>query len=119
MWRDHPLLGVGAGNFELDLPQYGVYGVRTHANSWYLQSLAEGGIVLFLATLAMVGASIGGFLEKPLVARLRAQSPWVIAALAASVALGLHQTVDDFVFYPKVGGAWFLLLGIAAAAFRA
>jgi len=119
MWRDHPLLGVGAGNFELDLPEYGVYGVRTHANSWYLQSLAEGGIVLFLATLAMVSASIGEFLEKPLVSRLRAQPPWVIAALAASVALALHQTVDDFVFYPKVAGAWFLLLGIAAAAFRA
>jgi hypothetical protein len=48
---------------------------------------------------------------------LRVQSPWVIAALAASVALALHQIVDDFVFYPKVGGAWFLLLGVAAAAF--
>jgi O-antigen ligase len=119
MWRDHPLFGAGAGNFELDLPEYGVYGVRTHANSWYLQSLAEGGIVLFAATLTMVGASIGAFLQKPLVARLRAQSPWVIAALAASIALALHQTVDDFVFYPKVGSAWFLLLGIAAAAFRA
>jgi O-antigen ligase len=119
MWRDHPLFGAGAGNFELDLPEYGVYGVRTHANSWYLQSLAEGGIVLFAATLTMVSASIGAFLQKPLVARLRAQSPWVVAALAASIALALHQTVDDFVFYPKVGGAWFLLLGIAAAAFRA
>jgi O-antigen ligase len=119
MWRDHPLFGVGAGNFELDLPAYGVYGVRTHANSWYLQSLAEGGIVLFSATLGMVGASIGAFLERPVVARLRAQPAWVIAALAASVALALHQTVDDFVFYPKVGGAWFLLLGIAVAAFRA
>jgi O-antigen ligase len=119
MWRAHPLFGVGAGNFELDLPEYGVYGVRTHANSWYLQSLAEGGILLFAATLAMVSASIGAFLQKPLIARLRAQSPWVAAALAASVALALHQIVDDFVFYPKVGGAWFLLLGIAAAAFRA
>jgi O-antigen ligase len=116
MWRAHPLLGVGAGNFELDLPEYGVYGVRTHANSWYLQSLAEGGIALFSATLVMAGASIGAFLEKPFVARLRVQSPWVIAALAASLALALHQVVDDFVFYPKVGGAWFLLLGIAAAA---
>jgi O-antigen ligase len=119
MWRDHPLFGVGAGNFELELPEYGVYGVRTHANSWYLQSLAEGGIILFAATLAMVGASIGAFLERPLLARLRAQPPWVVAALAASVALALHQIVDDFVFYPKVGGAWFLLLGIAAAALRA
>lgn len=118
MFRAHPLLGVGAGNFELGLPEYGVYGVRTHANSWYLQSLAEGGIVLFGATLALVAASIGAFLRKPFLASLRAQSPWIVAALAASIALALHQIVDDFVFYPKVGATWFLLLGIAAAAFR-
>jgi O-antigen ligase len=117
MWRDRPALGVGAGNFELDLPQYGVYGVRTHANSWYLQSLAEGGVALFLATLALIAASIGAFVRRPFLVRLRAQSPWVAAAVAASVALALHQIVDDFVFYPKVGTAWFLLLGIAAAAF--
>jgi hypothetical protein len=39
-----------------------------------------------------------------------------LGALAASVALALHQVVDYLVFYPKVGGAWWLLLGIAAAA---
>ncbi len=116
MWRDRPLLGVGAGNFELDLPRYGVYGVRTHANSWYLQSLAEGGVLLFLATLALIAAPLAAFLRAPLVVRLRAQPPWVAAALAASVALALHQVVDDFVFFPKVGGAWWLLLGVAAAA---
>jgi O-antigen ligase len=115
MFRAHPLFGVGAGNFELDLPDYGVYGVRTHANSWYLQSLAEGGIVLFAATLGMVAASIGAFVRRPLRQSLRAQTPWVVAALAASIALALHQIVDDFVFYPKVGAPWFMLLGIAAA----
>ena len=118
MFRAHPVFGIGAGNFELDLPYYGVYGVRTHANSWYLQSLAEGGLVLFASTVALVVASLRAFLQRPIVARLRAQSPWVAAALAASVALALHQVVDDFVFYPKVGGAWFVLLGIAAAALR-
>ena len=118
MFLQHPLLGVGAGNFELDLPKFGVYGVRTHANSWYLQSLAEGGIALFGATLALIGASAGAFLRRPFVASLRAQPPWVLAAVAASVALALHQIVDDFVFYPKVGAPWFLLLGIAAAARR-
>lgn len=118
MWRDRPLLGVGAGNYELVLPQYGVYGVRTHANSWYLQSLAEGGLVLFAATLALVAATIRAFVQRPFVQRLRAQSPWVAAALAASVALACHQLVDNLVFFPKVGGAWWLLLGIGAAACR-
>jgi O-antigen ligase len=117
MWLDRPILGVGAGNFELALPAYGVFGVRTHANSWYLQSLAEGGIVLLAATVALVAGVIAGFAGKGAVARWRAGSPWVLAAAAASVALALHQIVDYLVFYPKVGGAWWLLLGIAAAAF--
>jgi O-antigen ligase len=118
MWRERPLLGVGAGNYELELPQYGVYGVRTHANSWYLQSLAEGGLVLFAATLTLVAATIRAFVQRPFVQRLRAQPPWVAAALAASVALACHQLVDDLVFFPKVGGTWWLLLGIGAAACR-
>lgn len=116
MWQAHPLLGVGAGNYELQLPLYGVYGVRTHANSWYLQSLAEGGIVLFAATIALVCGTIGSFVRRPFVARLRAASPWVVAALAASVAMSAHNIVDDLVFYTKVGGMWWLLVGIAAAA---
>jgi hypothetical protein len=49
---------------------------------------------------------------------LRAASPWVVAALAATLALALHQVVDYLVFYPKVGSAWWLLIGIAAAALR-
>jgi O-antigen ligase len=116
MWRERPLLGVGAGNYELELPAYGVYGVRTHANSWYLQSLAEGGAVLLVATLALVAATVGAFVQRPFVQRLRAQSPWVAAALAASAALACHQIVDDLVFFPKVGGAWWLLIGVGAAA---
>jgi hypothetical protein len=31
------------------------------------------------------------------------------------VALTLHQIADYLVFYPKVGGAWWLLLGVATA----
>jgi O-antigen ligase len=116
MWRQYPILGVGAGNYELELAQYGVFGVRTHANSWYLQSLAEGGLALFAATLALVAAAIASFWRKPIVERLRAGSPWILAALAATIALAVHQSVDYLVFYPKVGAAWMLLLGAAAAA---
>jgi O-antigen ligase len=110
MWRSHPWLGVGAGNYELELAAYGAPGIRTHANSWFLQSLAEGGIVLFTATIALLATILWSFGR-----RLRASSPWIVAAFAASVALTLHQIADYLVFYPKVGGAWWLLLGVAAA----
>lgn len=116
MWLHSPLLGVGAGNYELELAQYGVFGVRTHANSWYLQSLAEGGLALFAATLALLAAAIASFSGQRVLERLRAGSPWVVAALAATLALAVHQIVDYLVFYPKVGAAWMLLLGAAAAA---
>lgn len=112
MWLAHPLLGVGAGNYELALPFYGVMGVRTHANSWYLQSLAEGGVLLFLATVALITSAVVTFARN-----VRARSPWATAALAATVALALHQIGDYLVFFPKIGDTWFVLLGIGAAAF--
>ncbi|HVA34414.1 MAG TPA: O-antigen ligase family protein, partial [Candidatus Baltobacteraceae bacterium] len=110
MWLAHPLLGVGAGNYELLLPLYGIFGIRTHANSWYLQSLAEGGILLFAATIGLIATLLVTFAR-----RLRDGSTWVLAAFAATVALALHQIVDYLVFYPKIGEAWWLILGIAAA----
>ncbi len=116
MWLARPLLGVGAGNFELALPLYGVFGVRTHANSWYLQSLAEGGILLFGATIALLVAVIAGLTQLRPLERLRSSSPWVVGAFGATLALAVHQVVDYLVFYPKVGSGWWLLLGIAAAA---
>jgi len=116
MFVARPLLGVGAGNFEWALPAYGVFGVRTHANSWYLQSLAEGGVILFAATIGVIVVTIGVLAGSRPLQRLRTASPWAVAALAATIALVLHQTVDYLVFYPKVGSAWWLLLGTAAAA---
>jgi O-antigen ligase len=110
MWRRHPLLGVGAGNYELELPFYGVLGVRTHANSWYLQSLAEGGILLFGATVAVIAAIAAAFVREV------RRSPWIAGAAAASLAICLHQIADYLIFFPKVGMTWWLLLGIAAAA---
>lgn len=111
LWRAHPWLGVGAGNYELDLPQAGLFGVRTHANSWYLQALVEGGIPLLAATLAFVAASIA-----TLGARVRAASPWTLGAFAATIALCVHQIVDYLIFYQKVGGPWMLAIGLGLAA---
>jgi O-antigen ligase len=113
LWRQHPLLGVGAGNYELELASVGVQGVRTHANSWYLQSLAEGGIALFGATVALAATLLFTLGRK-----LSEAAPWQIAAFAASLALVAHQAVDYLVFYPKVALGWWILVGLGASALR-
>ena len=109
LWRRRPFFGVGAGNYQLELPLAGLHGVRAHANSLYIQSLVEGGIPSLAATLYMVWTSIASF------ARERAAAPLIAAAFAASIALALHQIVDYLIFYPKIGGWWFVVLALGAA----
>lgn len=106
MWKSSPLVGVGAGNFEEDLTEFGAVGIHTHANSVYFQSLAEGGVVMFAATITIFVAiltTLGhGGVRRPL----------VTGAFAATCGFALHQIFDDLVFFPKVGAMWWLLVGI-------
>lgn len=103
MWRSRPILGVGAGNFEYLLQRFGApTGVRTHANSLYLEALADGGIVLALAT------TVAAWLVP---IRLLARDPFVRAIGIAGIALAIHGVADDVTFYPKVGEWWWLLAG--------
>jgi O-antigen ligase len=108
LWRAHPLWGIGAGNYELEVGKLLRAPIKTHANSFYLQSLVEGGLPLLGAALFLIYNSIATFLG-------RARTPLTIAALAGSTALALHFILDLLVFYPKVGMQWMILLGIASA----
>ncbi len=110
LWRAHPLWGIGPGNFEEAVGAYAA-GVHTHANSWYLQALVEGGLPLLAATLALVAIPIVGL------ARARA-NPLALAALAASVGFALHGILDLMWFYPKVTTTWMVLLALGLVAAR-
>lgn len=63
MWEDHPLLGVGAGNFNERYDDYyvreGLRFSRGHAHNYYIHTLAETGVVGLVAYLTLIG-SLGG-----------------------------------------------------------
>jgi O-antigen ligase len=105
LWRQHPFLGIGAGNYELELSRVGLADLRTHANSLPLQAIAEGGIPLIAAVLWTIYASIVTWLQAM-------ENPLIVGILGASIALAAHQFMDLLIFYPKVGDMWWTLLGI-------
>jgi O-antigen ligase len=109
LFRHHPILGVGAGNFSLMLPSVGVYGVANGASSLWLQTLAEQGVVGFvvLAVFSYVALRETYLLQR--------DSAFALVAFLATVSLLAHQLVDNLFFFPKVAGLFWLLLGAGTA----
>ncbi|MBC5799383.1 MAG: O-antigen ligase family protein [Candidatus Eremiobacteraeota bacterium] len=109
MFALDPGLGIGAGNYELLTPLVGLVGVRTHANSLYVQALAETGLLGFAAILWTIVAAVTTMLRN-------ARGPLLAGIGAGTIGLAVHEAYDLLTFYPKVGELWWLLLGIGAGA---
>lgn len=109
LWRQHPVLGIGAGNYELELAKVGYPGIHTHSNSAYIQALVEGGIPELLSVIYLAYTSVASF------ARRNIGGPLAVGAFGASLGFAVHQIMDYLVFYPKVGILWYIILGLGAA----
>lgn len=109
LWQAHPLLGIGAGNYEFELSRAGFPELRTHPNGQYLQALVEGGPPLLAATLGATFAPIWSLW------RCGAAQPACAGALGALCGLALHQLLDSMTFFPKVGMMAWILAGVSLA----
>ena len=108
LFAQHPWTGVGAGNFETRLGSVGFPALRTHANSWYFEALADGGIALLGATILWIRSAV------VVLVGCAPRRPYVLGALAATAGFAAHGLFDDLVFYPTVGAAWWLIVGVGA-----
>jgi len=121
MFADHPLLGVGIGNYPTAYAHYQVAPVWIydlgHAHNYYINIAAEAGIVGLIAFLVVL---IAAFV---IVARLyrRAATPWArtvaLGALGALVTVAVHNNFDN-IFVHEMEAQFALIVGIATVACR-
>jgi hypothetical protein len=125
LWRQHPLLGVGPDNYRhlysgvLPPPPAGRDSFeddRVHANSFYVETLADMGL-LGLGALALLIAALAGTARG----RLRAGEPrlLVVAWTAAAGAFFVHGALDYFLEFTPTYGLYWLTLALTGGAWSA
>lgn len=133
MFAAHPLLGVGAGNYDAAYARYMVAGWPEplgHAHNYYINAAAETGVLGLLAFLAVCSVALAAawcathpttVLVVPAAGApgWRDARPWAVGLGAVVVTVLVHSVVDDlFVHAMELQFALSLgcLLAIAARA---
>lgn len=96
MMNDHPLLGVGFGNYEVAYPRYALMNWKYplgHAHNYYLNLLAETGVVGFLSYV--IGWLALSFLTiRAISQRSGLDRGVLIGLMGVWVALAVHSLFD-------------------------
>ncbi|MDW8058949.1 MAG: O-antigen ligase family protein [Thermomicrobium sp.] len=99
MFLDHPLTGVGAGNFSVVFPEYSPHPLfrisRGHAHNYYLHVLAELGLPGFVVYLALLGSGVALMIGALRRRRNGLDRAIVLGALAATTAVAVHNLVEN------------------------
>jgi O-antigen ligase len=110
----YPLLGAGVGNFAA------VVGDRrgSYSHNTYLDVLVETGPLGLLGLLGVLGWGLGSAWGIIRCARTPVLQAVGVGSLGAMVALSVIFFFDDAFYIPRAGQAFWLLLGLIAAAHR-
>jgi O-antigen ligase len=116
MWREHPWLGVGIGDFETAYPRYQSFPTDQwidHAHNDYAEAAAETGVVGALLILATVAMFL--YLAFRNAAHLfGSNAGWVRLGAALGCCGLLVHSLADFNLHIPANAAWFAVLaGIA------
>ncbi len=124
MVRDHSLLGTGLGTFEVAYPKYAQVGWTRLAHNSYLQYAAEGGVLMPIALVVLIGMAV-----IPAVIGLRrrreaettcpdwmpSRSLMVIGLLAGVAASLARNLIDSDWYVAAIGTTFWIVLGAAVA----
>lgn len=114
--QDYPIRGIGLGSFADVFPIYRtpeISGYYDLAHNDYLQNFLELGIPAAVCLFVAIGWLIGLCLHGIRIRQRDAIYPGL--AVAASVLVGLHATVDFSLQIPAVTVTYIFLLGIGVA----
>jgi len=116
MWRDHPLLGVGLGDFETAYPPYQSFPTDMwidHAHNDYVEAGAETGLAGMLLVLIAIALFIR-LAFRDWKNPFRSHPGWIrLGAAIACCGMLVHSFVD-FNLHIPANAAWFAVLaGIA------
>jgi O-antigen ligase len=112
------LQGIGSGAFSAVFPAYrspecGVTGVWFRAHNVYLDTILAMGLPIGLLAIVIVIAVLAGLLARGMATRRR-QRPVILAAIAATVLVGLHAFLDFSLQIPGVAILFALIAALAA-----
>jgi O-antigen ligase len=132
MGLDHPILGVGPGNFDAAYPRYYALGWSAvfstplgHAHNYYINTFAETGLLGITAFIALLVAVFRRLLRT--LAALRAGTPPLTLTLSQALALGAtgalvtfctHNLFDNM-FVHGIGLQFGVILGLVEVHYRA
>lgn len=122
MVRDHLFLGTGLGTFEVAYPRYAQVGWTRLAHNSYLQYAAEGGIVLPLALLILIGMAVIPAARGLRSRAVQSCSDWmpdrsllVCGLIGGATASMARNLVDSDWYVAAIGTTFWIILGALVA----